>query len=325
MSLCCYYIPPVTQMKTKKGTIAMLGYGSQGRALACNLRDSGYDILVGLRSRSPGRKAARSDGFERILTINRAVKNADCLCFALPDHLHGRIFARDIRPNMKRRATLIFLHGFSVHFGTIKPPATADVIMIAPHAPGIMVREKYLADRSLSAFWAVYQNPSGRAARVAAELAAAMGFRKSRLVKTTFEKEAVGDLFGEQAVLCGGLSELVLGGFEVLVEKGLSPENAYLEVAYQLDLIIGLIKRYGVKGMYDRISVTARYGSAMSGKKIIGESVKRNMLNLYDDIASGEFARELNSLTDKDIARLGKLIRSLVNPAFDRAALKYSK
>lgn len=303
----------------------MLGYGSQGRALAANLRDSGYDVLVGLRSRSSGRKVARKDGFERILTVSQAAKKADILCFALPDHLHGRIFSRDILPHMKRRATLVFLHGFSVHFGFVRPPAAADVIMIAPHAPGIMVREKYLADRSLSAFYAVHQNHSGRAATVAAELARAMGFKKNRLVKTTFEKEAVGDLFGEQAVLCGGLSELVLGGFEVLVEKGLSPENAYLEVAYQLDLIISLIKRYGIRGMYDRISVTARYGSAMSGKKIIGESVKKSMLGLYDEIASGDFAKELNSLTDKDIARLNKLIKSFVNPAFDRAALKYSE
>ena len=142
----------------------MLGCGSQGRALACNLRDSGYDVLVGLRTRSSGRKLARRDGFDQILTVGQAARKADTLCFALPDHLHGRIFSRDVLPRMKRRATLVFLHGFSIHFGFVKPPAATDVIMIAPHAPGIMVREKYLADRSLSAFYAVYQNRSGRAA-----------------------------------------------------------------------------------------------------------------------------------------------------------------
>jgi ketol-acid reductoisomerase len=197
--------------------------------------------------------------------------------------------------------------------------------MIAPHGPGIMVREKYLADRSMSAFYAVHQDYSGKALRNVFHLAKSLGFQKSRLVKSTFEDEAVGDTFGEQAVLCGGLSELVLNGFEVLVEKGLPPENAYLEVAYQLDLIIDLIKKYGIEGMYDRISVTARVGAVDSGKKIVDRSVKRRMRQLYDDIESGRFARKLERLNSESIGRVRRLIKSRVPASFEKSAKKYSK
>ncbi|UCD64732.1 MAG: ketol-acid reductoisomerase [Candidatus Zixiibacteriota bacterium] len=303
----------------------MLGYGSQGRALALNLRDSAYEVVIGLPAKSSARRTARRDGFTRVHSAGAAVKMADCLCFALPDHLHGRVFAREIRPHLRQGSTLVFLHGFSVHFGFVKPPPDCDVIMVAPHAPGVLVREQYLTARTLSAFYAVEQDRSGRAERKAVALARAMGFRKSRLVKTSFEHEAIGDLFGEQAVLCGGLSELIVSGFRLLVEKGVPPENAYLEVAYQLDLIIRLIKQYGIEGMYKRISVTARYGSTTSGRKVIGNETRKKMAAVYRDIESGKFARKLNSLTDKDIRSLNKLIKKLADPAFDRAARKYAK
>ncbi len=293
--------------------------------MALNLRDSGYDVIIGLKSRSRSRNKAKKDGFSGIVTTPQAVRLASTICFALPDHLHSRIYKKDIEKNLKTQSTLMFLHGFSIHFGFVKPPSDCDVIMVAPHAPGVAVREKYLAERSLSAFYAVEQNHTGRALKTAFAVAAALGFKRSKLVKTTFEDEAVGDLFGEQAVLCGGMSELILSGFELLVKKGLPPENAYLEVAYQLDLIVDLIKQHGIEGMYDRISVTARYGSMRAGQKIIDRSAKKRMERLYDEISSGAFARKLNRLEPEDIRKLRRKIKRRVPVAFEKAARKHSK
>jgi ketol-acid reductoisomerase len=315
----------VLQGKTKNGLTAVLGYGSQGKAIAHNLRDSGYRVIIGLRQRSRSREKARRDGFRAVYTVKEAAKKAACICFALPDHLQGRIFSSDIEKNLEEGRTLLFLHGFSVHFGFVLPPERCDVIMVAPHAPGLAVREMYLTDRSLSAFYAVYQNYTGTARKTALALASAMGFKRTRLVPTTFEDEAVGDLFGEQAVLCGGLSELILNGFEVLVEKGLSPENAYLEVAYQLDRIIYLIKQYGMEGMYDRISATARYGSTLSGQRIIDRSVRKRMESLYEDIKSGKFAHRLDSLKPSDMKNLRQQIKRRIPRSFEKAARKYAK
>ncbi|UCG62515.1 MAG: ketol-acid reductoisomerase [Candidatus Zixiibacteriota bacterium] len=303
----------------------MLGYGSQGRAIALNLRDSGYNVIIGLKSRSRSRIQARQDGFRQVFTARQAIQKADHIILALPDHLHSRIYKAEIQKFLDRGKTLVFLHGLSIHFGLIVPPKDCDVIMIAPHAPGIKVREKYLTDRSLSAFYAVYQDGSGQARRKAFALAEAIGFRRSRLVPSSFEDEAIGDLFGEQAVLCGGLPELILNGFEVLVEKGLPPEQAYLEVAYQLDLIIHLIKQYGIEGMYKRISVTARYGSALAGRKIVDASVKNRMRLLYDQIKSGKFAGKLDRLLASDIRDIRRAIKKRVPASFEKSARKYSK
>ncbi|MCP4684804.1 MAG: NAD(P)-binding domain-containing protein, partial [bacterium] len=217
--------------KQQKPTIAVIGYGSQGRATALNLIDSGYPVTLGLRVRSKSRRAARRDDFSDIPQISEAVKKAHIVCFAFPDHLHGRVFEREIAASLRKNATLWFLHGTSVHFGSVTPPKGTDVILIAPHAPGVAVREEFLGGRSISAFYAVYRNHSRQARSTITQLAGAIGIRPGNLFKTTFEQEAVGDLFGEQAVLCGGLAMLIRSGFEVLVESGLKPENAYLEVA----------------------------------------------------------------------------------------------
>ncbi|MFQ5453103.1 MAG: ketol-acid reductoisomerase, partial [Candidatus Zixiibacteriota bacterium] len=305
-------------------SITILGYGSQGRAIALNLRDSGYDVLIGLRSRSKARKTARSDKFTKICPIAEAVKKTQVVCVALPDHVHGRVFQKAIRKNLNEKATLLFLHGFSVHFGFVKPPDKGDVIMIAPHAPGLSVREEFISGKSLSAFYAVHQDYSGIAEKTVLALAKGIGFKKNKLLRTTFEIEALGDLFGEQAVLCGGVPELIQKGFEILVDKGIPPENAYLEVAYQLDLIVQLIKQYGIEGMYQRISVAARYGSIRSGKKIIDKSVKKRMKLVFEEIKSGKFANKLNKLKASDITALNKRIKRHVNRSFDRAADKFS-
>lgn len=305
-------------------TIAILGYGSQGRAIALNLRDSGYDVIIGLPSRSGSRRIAQKDGFIQIHTVSRAVAKSDIVCFAFPDHLHGRVYKKDIEKYLSPNSTLWFLHGMSIHFRFILPPENCDVILIAPHAPGAAVREKYLSKSSFSAFYTVHQDSSGRALKTTFELAQAVGIAKKGLVPTSFGAEAVGDLFGEQAVLCGGMAALIKSGFEVLVENGIPPENAYLEVAYQLDLIIDLIKQYGIEGMFQRISVAARYGSLLSGPKIIDKSVKERMSKIYREIQSGQFPRKLNRLKSADKLRINKELKSLSSPLLERAVRKFS-
>ena len=309
----------------EKITVAVIGYGSQGRAIALNLQDSGYKIVVGLKSKSKSRAAARKDKIRDITTVSKAVNKADIVCFAFPDNLHSRVFEKDIRKFLKPGATLWFLHGLSVHFGLVKPPPEVDVILLAPHAPGVAVREKYLADRSVSAFYAVYQNKSKKAASTVTALAKAVGFQKKRLVKTTFEREAVGDIFGEQAVLCGGLASLIKNGFEVLIENGLKPEDAYLEVAYQLDLIVELIKKYGIAGMFERISVTAQYGSLKAGPKIIDRGVKKRMQAVFEEIESGKFTSKLDQLGQKELSSLKNALKALSHPKLEKAAKKYSR
>lgn len=314
-------------MKTKKKNkkIAVLGYGSQGRSLALNLIDSGYDLTVGLKSISSKRTRAKKDGVKNITTIAKAVRACDILIFALPDHLQGRIYQNEIETNLNQFKTLVFLHGFSIHFQTIIPPQNCDVILLAPHAPGVAVREKYQTERNVSAFYAIKQNISKQATQTLFELAESVGFKKSKLVKTTFEDEALGDLFGEQAVLCGGLTELIMAGYRTLVKNGLSEEKAYLEVAYQLDLIVALIKNHGIKGMFERISVAARYGAVENGDKIIDSSVEKKMDKLFKLIKSGSFAKNLSNITDNELQKINQKIDQKTDPAFEKAAKKFSK
>ncbi len=308
--------------KAKK-QIAVIGYGSQGRAVALNLRDSGYPVLVGLPVRSKSRGSTRKDRIT-VKTVPEAVAAAEIVIMAFPDHLHGRVFARQIGPSLQPGATLLFLHGMSVHFGFVQPPERCDVVLLAPHAPGLAVREKYLAgERSISAFVAVHQNRSRRARQTLMELAKALGFDTKRLIATTFADEAIGDLFGEQAVLCGGLAMLIKSGFETLVEHGLKPDHAYLEVAYQLDLIIALVKRYGIEGMLKRISVAARFGSLSAGPRVIDGSIKKRMRAVLAEIVSGKFPRQLDALDDAAIRRLNKSLGQLSNPKLEKAAKKF--
>ncbi len=291
--------------------------------MAQNLRDSGYDVVVGLRSGSSSRALAKKDGMSDITTIPQAVKQSDVVCFAFPDHCHGKVYRRSIAKNLSPYHTLWFLQGMSIHFRFVVPSPNHDVILIAPHAPGVAVREKYLTGEPFSAFSAVHQNPSGKAKRTVRELAEAIGIPHDKLIPTTFAREAIGDLFGEQAVLCGGLAGLIKNGFDVLVESGIPPENAYLEVAYQLDLIVELIKRYGIEGMFRRISVTARYGSIRAAEKIFTADVKQRMKELLEEITSGTFSEKLSRLTEGDIASLDKAIKKLSSPAFEKAARKH--
>ncbi len=305
--------------------VAVIGYGSQGRAVAQNLRDSGYNVVVGLRPGSRSRVRAGRDGLKPVLSVPAAIRKADIVCFAIPDHLHSRVFKRSIEPNLKRRATLWFLHASSIHFGLVKPPKGCDVVLVAPHAPGDAVREAYLTDKSLSAFYGVWQNRSKQAGHTARHLAAAIGVTRGKMIKTTFEREAVGDLFGEQAVLCGGLAMLIKHGFETLVDHGWKPDNAYLEVAYQLDLIVALIKKHGIAGMFSRISPAARLGSVVAGPKIIDQSVRDRMEEQFRRINSGVFAEQLETLDDKALASLRRALSKLTDARLERSARKFSR
>jgi len=275
-------------LKYLKGkTIAIIGYGSQGKAQALNLRDSGLKVIVGLPKKSRKRKIAKNDGFE-VFSTEEATKKADVVSFLAPDHLHQEIFKTQIKKNLKKEKALIFAHAFSVHFKLIKPPKYVDVILVAPHGPGELLRKTFQKGEGLTSFFSVYQDYSKKAKRIGLAYAKGVGLVKPLTIKTTFEDEAIGDIFGEQAVLCGGLSELIKSGFETLVEDGFSPENAYFECVHQIDLIVDLIKSYGISGMYERISKLAEYGSYLSGKRVIN---KDQMKKILKEIKEGKFTR----------------------------------
>jgi len=311
--------------KSTKKTIAVIGYGSQGRAMALNLRDSGYDVAVGLRPRSKSRRKAAADGVSTITTVRQAAERGDLIAFAFPDHLHGRVYEKEMTGHLYKGATLLFLAGMSVHFGFVRPPDDCDVIMIAPHAPGVAMRQRYLSGESFSAFYAVHQNATGKAKATVLELAQALGIARSRLVETTFEYEALGDLFGEQAVLCGGLAMLLKLGFETLLKKGLPPENAYLEVVYQIDLLVDLVKKHGIEGMLSRISVAARYGSVEAARCIFDDSFAKRMEDVFDNIASGEFPAKLNKLSTRDVTKLKKKLKQLSHPLLEKYGRRYTE
>ena len=278
-----------TSLKYLKGkTISILGYGSQGRAQALNLRDSGLKVVIGLPRKSKDIKAALKDGF-KVFRPHKAVQIGDIISVLAPDHKHKEVFEESIRKNLSPGKTLVFAHAYSIYFKLIKPPEYVDVVLVAPHGPGELVRKLFLEGKGVTSFIAVKQDDSGKALDKALAYAKGIGSTKAGAILTTFKDEAVGDLFGEQAVLCGGLAELLKSGFETLVESGLSPENAYLECVYQLDLIVELIKKYGIAGMFQRISQTAEYGSYVSGKKVIN---KKQMKNILSEIINGNFARK---------------------------------
>ena len=278
-------------LKYLKGRpIAIIGYGSQGRAQALNLKDSGFQVIVGLPRKSKSVKIAKRDGFE-VYSTGEATKLGQIISLLAPDHLHKKIYDDHLKRNMSQGKTLLFACGFSIYFKLILPPKDVDVVMVAPHAPGEIVRKLFLGKKGVPCFVAVEQNYTGKAKEKALAYAKAIGCTKAGVIQTTFKDEAIGDLFGEQAVLCGGLTELLKAGFEVLVESGLSPENAYLECVHQLDFIVNTIKSHGIVGMFDRISKTAEYGSYLAGKRVIDDRVKKEMKKILKEIENGSFAK----------------------------------
>lgn len=270
--------------------VAVLGYGSQGRAQALNLRDSGLEVVVGLRPGGPSSTQARADGMT-VATPADAVAGADLVAMLTPDMTQPELYRNAVEPNLKPGATVLFAHGFSVHYGQVKPQPDVDVVLVAPKGPGALVRSEYQRGRGVPCLMAVHQEASGQAQARARAYAEAIGGGRALLLDTNFREETETDLFGEQAVLCGGASELVQAGFETLVEAGYQPELAYYEVLHELKLIVDLFYEGGITRMLQFVSETAQYGDFLSGPRVIDDSVKARMKDVLADIQSGEFAR----------------------------------
>ena len=275
----------------KGKTCAVLGFGSQGHAHALNLKESGVKVIIGLYPGSKSRKVAAEKGFE-VFDTGEAVKRADVIFVAIPDTKQPAAFEKDIRPNLAKGKTLVFSHGFSIHFKTLVPPADVDVIMVAPKGPGHIVRRQYTEGKGVPTLIAIYQNPSKKAKKVALAWAKGIGGTRGGVIETTFKEETETDLFGEQTVLCGGASALVQAGFEVLTEAGYAPEMAYFECLHELKLIVDLMNEAGIAGMRFSISETAKWGDVSVGPKIIDAGVKKRMKAALKDIQSGKFAKD---------------------------------
>ena len=309
------------------GKVAVVGYGSQGHAHALNLHDSRVEVEVGLREGSSSRQAAEDAGLA-VATVAEAVRGAQVVSILLPDQVQPEVYETEIAPHFEPDAALLFAHGFNVHYGRIEPPAGHDVIMVAPKGPGHIVRRLFTEGYGTPALVAVAQDASGRALELALAYGAGIGAGRAGMIETTFVEETESDLFGEQAVLCGGVTELIRLGFETLVDAGYQPEIAYYECLHELKLIVDLIYEGGFSGMRYSVSDTAEYGDLTRGPQVIDDHVRENMRKLLSDIREGAFAHEwieqmktgeprLEELraraTDERIERVGRELRSLMH------------
>ncbi len=279
-------------LKQLKGkTVAVIGFGSQGHAHALNLKDSGVKVIIGLYPGSKSREVAKKKGFA-VMDTAAAVKKADIIFLAVPDTKTAAVYEKDVAPYLTEGKTLLFSHGFAILFKTVKPPKDVDVIMVAPKGPGHIVRRQFLEGKGVPALIAIHQNPSKQAKKTALAWAKGIGGTRAGVIETTFKEETETDLFGEQTVLCGGVSALVQAGFETLVEAGYQPEMAYFECLHELKLIVDLMNESGIAGMRFSISDTAKWGDVLVGPRIIDSGVKKRMKAALKDIQSGKFARQ---------------------------------
>ena len=310
----------------KDKVIAVLGYGSQGHAHALNLRDSGLNVVVGVRKGGKSYEKAKKDGFEP-LSVKEACEKADLIMLLLPDQTQPEVYKKEIAPVLKPGKMLLFAHGFNIHFNQIVPPADVDVAMVAPKGPGHLVRRQFVEGKGVPCLIAVEQDATGEAFKKALAYAKGIGGTRAGVIETTFKEETETDLFGEQVVLCGGVSALIKSAFETLVEAGYQPEVAYFECLHELKLIVDLIYEGGLSFMRYSISDTAEYGDLTRGPRIINDSVKAEMKKILKEIQSGEFAREwilenqagrpvLNALRRKEkehpIEEIGKKLRAMM-------------
>jgi ketol-acid reductoisomerase len=275
----------------KGKTVGIFGYGSQGHAHALNLRDSGVSVVIGLPETSKSRAKAESAGL-RVMNNADAAKASDVMMLLVPDHIQPDLYEKDLKPHLTAGKTLMFAHGFAIHFGFIKPPADIDVSMIAPKAPGHRVREMFVDGMGVPALVAVHQDVSGKAVQQALGYGLGLGCLKAGIIETSFKEEAETDLFGEQAVLCGGLCELIRAGFDTLVDAGYAPEMAYFECLHEVKLIVDLIYEGGLSYMRYSISDTAEYGDYTRGPRIINDQTRAEMKKILSEIQSGQFARD---------------------------------
>ena len=326
-----YYEADADLSVLKGKHIAVIGYGSQGRGQSLNLRDSGLDVVIGLR---PGKSwdAAKKDGM-RVMTVAEAVKKSDIIQVLLPDEHQAAVYRAEIIPHLTKNKCLMFSHGFNIHFGQIVPPSDVDVVMVAPKGPGFMVRRQYEEGKGVPALIAVQQDATGKAHKLALAYAKGIGATRAVVLETSFREETETDLFGEQAVLCGGMTSLIKAGFETLVDAGYAPEMAYLEVLHETKLIVDLIYEGGLTNMRKYISNTAQYGDLTRGPRVIGDESYDAMQEILYEIQSGEFAKEwmlentvnrpvFNALTKADedhlIEEVGREVRGLM-PQFKKA------
>jgi ketol-acid reductoisomerase len=314
----------LNHLKGKK--IAIIGYGSQGHAQAQNLRDSGLNVLVSQRKGGENYQFALRDGFKPV-TAEEASKQADLIQILTQDHVQAKLYEMDVKPNLQKGKTLLFSHGFNIHYGQIVPPKEIDVVMIAPKGPGHLVRREFLKGAGVPSLVAIYQDFSKKANQTALAYAKGIGATRAGVIETTFKEETETDLFGEQAVLCGGVTELIKAGFDTLVEAGYQPEIAYFECLHELKLIVDLIYEAGIPFMRYSVSDTAEYGDLTRGKRIITQETREEMKRILKEVQTGSFAKEwilenqagrpmFNALRKKEaehpIEAVGKKLRSMM-------------
>lgn len=334
-----YYDKDTNLEKLKSRKIAIIGYGSQGHAHAQNLRDSGMNIVVGLREGGSSWEKAKNAGF-RVLPVDGAASWADIIMILAPDSGQSEIYSHHIQSNLNPGEAVVFGHGFNIHFGQIVPPPNVDIFMVAPKAPGHTVRNEFMQGRGVPMLIAVHQNATGEAREIALAYAGAIGGGRAGIIETTFKDETETDLFGEQCVLCGGLTALILAGFETLVEAGYPPEMAYFECLHEVKLIVDLIYEGGISNMRYSISDTAKYGDITRGPRVVSESVRHEMKRILKEIQSGEFAREwiienrasrpvYNALLRKgeghQIEEVGRKLREMMSSLFRQRLVDKTK
>ena len=286
-----YYEQDTNLEILKDQTVAIIGYGSQGHAHAQNLRESGVNVVVGQRPGGANYDLAKADGFEP-MSAAEAAAQADIIMILLPDQYQSSVYENDIKPNLKAGNSLVFAHGFNIHYNQIVPPKDVDVFMVAPKGPGHLVRRTYTQGGGVPCLFAVHHDASGKAQEKALAYAEGIGGARSGIIETTFAEETETDLFGEQAVLCGGISALIKAGFETLCEAGYQPEIAYFECLHETKLIVDLLYEGGLATMRNSISDTAEYGDYVTGPRIITDETKKEMKRVLDDIQRGKFARD---------------------------------